>query len=140
VTCDGHERDNYGRLIATCISAGRNINAEMVRRGYAWAFVKYSADFADEQRQAQAARAGIWAAGNPGDPPWVYRQARWARATEAAPEGCAIKGNVSRGGRIYHVPWSPWYDKVSISPDRGERWFCDEAEAVAAGWRPAQFE
>lgn len=140
LTCEGHERDQYGRLIGTCISAGRNINAEMVRSGYAWAFIKYSPDFAGHQREAQAAGAGIWAAGNPGDAPWDYRQNRWARATEAAPAGCAIKGNVSSGGRIYHVPWSPWYDKVSISPDRGERWFCDEAEAEAAGWRPARFE
>ncbi len=39
-------------------------------------------------------------------------------------------------GMIYHMPWSPWYDRVRIDDSRGERWFCSEAEALAAGWRP----
>jgi hypothetical protein len=34
------------------------------------------------------------------------------------------------------MPWSPWYGKVRINKSKGERWFCSEAEAVAAGWRP----
>ena len=52
---------------------------------------------------------------------------------------CLIKGNVSSGGRIYHVPGSDSYDRTRIDESRGERWFCTEAEARAAGWRaPAQ--
>lgn len=44
--------------------------------------------------------------------------------------------NVNRTGeRIYHTPWSPWYDRTQIDETAGERWFCDEAEAIAAGWR-----
>jgi hypothetical protein len=35
------------------------------------------------------------------------------------------------------MPWSPWYARVKIDESRGERWFCSEAEALAAGWRPA---
>ncbi len=49
---------------------------------------------------------------------------------------CLIKGNISPGGRIYHVPGSDSYDKTRIDEARGERWFCTEAEARAAGWRP----
>lgn len=138
VTCEGHERDAYGRLIGTCFAGGRNINAEMVRQGYAWAFIKYAQDYASEQQEAQAAKAGIWAASTPAEPAWDYRKRRWAASKEAAPHGCAIKGNISEAGRIYHMPWSPWYDQVRISPSRGERWFCDEAEAIAAGWRAAR--
>ena len=49
---------------------------------------------------------------------------------------CDIKGNVSSTGeRIYHVPGGRWYSKTKISQSKGERWFCDEAEARAAGWR-----
>ena len=55
----------------------------------------------------------------------------------AAPQGCAIKGNVTAHGKIYHMPWSPWYARIKMDPDKGRRWFCTEAEAVAAGWRPA---
>jgi hypothetical protein len=30
------------------------------------------------------------------------------------------------------------YDKTRISPNKGERWFCSEDEARAAGWRRAR--
>lgn len=57
-------------------------------------------------------------------------------AVDAA-RGCAIKGNISinTGERIYHVPGQLSYAETKISPEYGERWFCSEAEAVAAGWR-----
>ncbi len=51
-------------------------------------------------------------------------------------DGCMIKGNISSSGRIYHVPGSDSYDKTRIDGSKGERWFCTEAEAKAAGWRP----
>lgn len=50
--------------------------------------------------------------------------------------GCNIKGNVStRGERIYHVPGQRYYNQTRISASHGERWFCSEKEARAAGWR-----
>ncbi|ODT69056.1 MAG: nuclease [Pelagibacterium sp. SCN 63-23] len=49
---------------------------------------------------------------------------------------CRIKGNVStKGERIYHVPGQKYYDDTRIQSSHGERWFCSEAEARAAGWR-----
>lgn len=49
---------------------------------------------------------------------------------------CLIKGNVSsKGERIYHLPGCRHYNSTNIDPKRGERWFCSEQEAVAAGWR-----
>ena len=68
---------------------------------------------------------------------WEFRAHRWAGAEQDAPKGCAIKGNVTAHGRIYHMPWSPWYGKIRIDEAKGKRWFCTEAEALAAGWRPA---
>lgn len=133
--CVSKGNDAYGRMLATCFLGPIDINAEMVRRGYAWAFVKYSAVYAAEEATARAARTGIWQAST--EPAWDYRATRWASASEAAPAGCAIKGNVSDGGRIYHTPWSPWYAKVVMRAEKGTRWFCTEAEAMAAGWRPA---
>lgn len=60
-------------------------------------------------------------------------------ASMATP-GCTIKGNISinTGERIYHVPGQEWYAETRISPMYGERWFCSEAEARAAGWRRAR--
>ncbi len=55
-----------------------------------------------------------------------------------ASEKCAIKGNINaKGKRIYHLPGGKWYDRTRIDPAKGERWFCSEAEARAAGWRKA---
>lgn len=53
--------------------------------------------------------------------------------------GCVIKGNVSynTGERIYHLPSDPDYSTTTIDPNYGERWFCSEREAQAAGWRHA---
>jgi endonuclease YncB( thermonuclease family) len=52
--------------------------------------------------------------------------------------GCVIKGNLSSNGRIYHLPGSASYDATRIDTSTGERWFCSESEALAAGWRPAR--
>lgn len=52
---------------------------------------------------------------------------------------CNIKGNVStQGERIYHVPGQKYYNDTRISASHGERWFCSEEEARAAGWRKAK--
>lgn len=49
---------------------------------------------------------------------------------------CVIKGNVNtRGERIYHVPGQKYYEETRIQASHGERWFCSEQEARAAGWR-----
>jgi len=54
--------------------------------------------------------------------------------------GCNIKGNISidTGERIYHVPGQEYYDETRISWGHGERWFCSETDARAAGWRKAK--
>lgn len=135
LTCDSRGTDKYGRMLGVCYLDGRDLNAEMVREGYAWAFVKYSTSYVQEEAEARASRAGVWKGGK-AEPPWVYREHRWAGAEQVAPEGCAIKGNVTKNGHIYHMPWSPWYAKVRVDPNKGERWFCSESEALAAGWRP----
>jgi endonuclease YncB( thermonuclease family) len=141
VRCDSGGADNYGRTLAICFSGTADINAEMVRRGYAWAFVKYSKTYVAEEADARARGVGIWQA--PTMTAWDHRAGRWAHASDGAPGNgasgdCVIKGNITNNGRIYHMPWSPWYGKVRIDPARGERWFCNENEAAAAGWRPVR--
>jgi micrococcal nuclease len=51
---------------------------------------------------------------------------------------CKIKGNISSSGKIYHLPECKSYEKTVIDTVAGERWFCSEEEAVAAGWRKAK--
>jgi len=63
-----------------------------------------------------------------------------AVATLAATGNCDIKGNISinTGEHIYHMPGQHFYAETIISPAYGERWFCSEAQAQAAGWRKAR--
>jgi endonuclease YncB( thermonuclease family) len=139
VECEAHGNDPYGRIIATCFVEDVDLGRKLVGEGLAWAFVKYDAVYRDDEVAAKAAGLGIWQGA--AQAPWDYRAARWERAVESSPrEGCPIKGNINgEGERIYHTPWSPWYSRTKIDEGNGERWFCDEAEAVAAGWRAARF-
>jgi micrococcal nuclease len=63
-----------------------------------------------------------------------------AVTAETPAADCDIKGNISpeTGEHIYHLPGQKYYAKTRISPGKGERWFCSEAEARAAGWRRAK--
>jgi endonuclease YncB( thermonuclease family) len=144
VACDDLGLDRYGRTLGLCRVDGRDINAEMVRAGLAWAFVRYSAHYVPQEAEARQGGRGVWQA--PTMPPWEWREQRrrdaalpasaLAVASPAGPSGCDIKGAVTRNGRIYHTTESPWYDRVRMSLGFGRRWFCSEAEALAAGWRP----
>ncbi len=135
VRCTGSAYDAYDRLIATCHAAGHNLNAALVEHGHAAAFRRYSLTYVPQEDRARAARRGMWAGGMP-QMPWEFRAARWTASTQLAPDpACPIKGNISDRGRIYHTPWSPYYGRTRINTGQGERWFCTEAEALAAGWR-----
>lgn len=138
VRCVRKGVDRYDRIIATCFVGQTDLNAAMVRDGHAWAFRKYSTTYVDEESVARTGKRGVWRA--PTETPWAYRAQKWTVSEQAAPDGCAIKGNISSNGRIYHMPWSPWYKRVRIDTGKGERWFCSEQAAQAAGWRPVGAE
>lgn len=139
VRCVALDRDAYGRVIADCEAIGVNLGRALVEAGMAWAFRTYSEVFASAEDSARADRVGIWAGES--QAPWDYRADKWNRAAAASPRsGCPIKGNISQSGeRIYHTPWSPHYERTRIDEAAGERWFCDEAEASAEGWRAARW-
>jgi len=137
ISCEALDRDPYGRIIAKCAAGGLDIGATLVEEGLAWAFIEFSQEYVDLENKARAKRVGVWEA--PSQTPWDYRDDKWTRAVEDSPDGkCPIKGNISPGKdkrQIYHTPWSPNYSQVKIDEANGERWFCDEAEALNAGWR-----
>lgn len=133
ISCDNRGSDDYDRIIAVCMADDIELNATLVSEGLAWAFVKFSDDYVAEEETARQAGLGVWQA--PTETPSEYRARRWDVAAQEAPEGCPIKGNISKNGMIYHAPWSPWYSRTKISLEKGERWFCSEREALDAGWR-----
>ncbi|MCW5715422.1 MAG: thermonuclease family protein [Bauldia sp.] len=138
VACESDTRDQYDRLLAVCLTAdGTSINAALVEAGLAWSYL--SADYDMVEERARDARRGIWQA--PTQTASEYRRAQDAAVLAGQPQppdpACAIKGNISgNGDRIYHLPGASGYDETVIRVEQGERWFCTEAEAAAAGWRP----
>ena len=146
VSCKERARDAYGRMVAMCRAGGKDLNAWLVSEGWALAYRSYSLDYVDEEASARIARRGVWRGRFV--EPWDWRAGvrldstrapvQQHRGRTARPEAgrCRIKGNISRkGARIYHVPGGRYYESTRISPSKGERWFCTEAEARAAGWR-----
>ena len=133
--CQKRDIDRYGRVVAQCIVDGQDMGQLIVYSGMAWAFRRYSETYDLDEKAAAIAGRGLWAVEV--QMPSDYRAARVAN--DAAPTGnCAIKGNISSGGRIYHMPGQQNYARTRINPANGERWFCSRAAAEAAGWRAAR--
>ena len=139
VACEERDRDRYGRVVAVCTVAGRDLNRWMVAEGWAFAYRRYSRDYVAAELRARAARRGIWR--GEAVAPWDWRRGKrlsGSGAPAARRDGgrCRIKGNIGGDGRrIYHVPGGQYYDRTRIDTSRGERWFCSESAARAAGWR-----
>jgi len=76
----GTEKDRYGRLLGDVRHEGRSINLELIRRGFAWAYVEFDAprEYVAAEADARAARRGLWADREP-IPPWTYRKSRRAK-------------------------------------------------------------
>ncbi len=121
-----------------CRIDGSDIASGLVRGGHVFAQSGWFARYATEEAEARTAKAGIWR-GGAAERPTDYRSKRWQEASRTAPDGCPIKGQKSSPDRrVYVLPWSPQYDRVKVRTARGERWFCSEAEAQAAGWKPVE--
>ena len=161
VACEERDQDRYGRIVAVCRVGGEDVNAWMAAEGWAFAYRRYSTRYVAEETVAKAAKRGIWR----GDvvAPWEWRKGKRLAGTQNSGHGvasrqgggpCTIKGNIGKSGtRIYHVAVTAYmepfhvrlngatclaagfYDRTRIHASKGERWFCTEAEARAAGWR-----
>lgn len=140
-SCETRDTDRYGRVVARCTVSGEDIGRTLVREGMAFAYRAYSWDYDLDEKGAAVEGRGLHGEGV--QSPAAFRaDARAGRAAvnrADAPEGCKIKGNIARDGeRIYHMPGQEHYGATRISEGKGERWFCSEAEARAAGWRRAR--
>jgi endonuclease YncB( thermonuclease family) len=136
VSCSLNGSDGAGRALGRCTVGQTDVAAELVRQGYVFAEGGLLARYAGEEREARAAKAGLWA--GEVERPAEYRAKLWEEAKRRAPDGCPIKGQITSSGRIYVLPWSPDYERARVQAARGERWFCSEQEAVAAGFKAAQ--
>lgn len=142
---DLSETDEFGRLLRYVWIGDEMVNATLVREGYAQASayppdVKYQDLLSSLQSEAAGEGRGLWGA--------VCQATSSPTPLVGMPGACdysgtaerVIKGNisVSSGEKIYHVPGGEFYEPTVISEGKGERWFCTEAEALAAGWRKSK--
>jgi endonuclease YncB( thermonuclease family) len=80
-------QDRYGRSLGFVSTGGIDINAKMIQDGWAWHYKKYNRDskFADLERQARAAKRGLWAEPNP-LAPWDFRDCQKPKAATIGSE------------------------------------------------------
>lgn len=69
--------DRYGRIVGQVYVDGPEVNAVLVRRGYAWGHRKFSddAELLALEAGARDKGLGLWADPNP-IPPWEWRRGR----------------------------------------------------------------
>ncbi|MDA9444392.1 hypothetical protein XH98_35945 [Bradyrhizobium sp. CCBAU 51745] len=155
--CHTQRADEYRRALGSCFIEGENVNAWMVRSGWALSAGASLHTYAVYELVASTARAGLWSGAfiAPWDWPRRNRGTIIVGATlvpinaqqvllgsdlltEPPSPECLIKGTLERSGeRIYHLPGQPSYEQIDMTKKRGERWLCGEAEAEATGWRKA---
>ncbi|WP_370608233.1 thermonuclease family protein [Citrobacter meridianamericanus] len=77
VEISGDTRDRYDRILGTVWAAGRDINAELVCGGMAWAYRARSEAqnpaYLQCENAAREQKKGLWQAPSP-VPPWQWRQ------------------------------------------------------------------
>jgi len=157
ISCITTGRDKYRRTLATCRLGSENLNRWLVREGLALSFLRYSHVYDEDEAFAREKRLGLW--GGAFVAPWDWRHrnektvvlgaksvplsarpellASTSSANAPSPD-CVIKGNVNRNGkRLYHLPGQLNYAHIKMDKGKGERWFCTEEEAQAAGWKRA---
>ncbi len=75
-TAEVKGKDRYGRTLAVITCGGVNANAEQVRLGWAWVYVRYAPKDSflhGFQQEARRARKGLWADAE-AIPPWEWRR------------------------------------------------------------------
>lgn len=138
---DISDTDKYGRLLRYVYVGEVFINEVLVSEGYANVStyppdVRYTEIFRAAEATARAERRGLWGADCV---PYQSPSSEEGGGQSLPDRACAIKGNIATesGEHIYHVPTCEYYAQTVITEAKGERWFCTEEEAQAAGWRKA---
>jgi len=71
----------HNRDVCIIRNNGMDINREMIKRGYAWAYRKhlespYASEYIEAENEARVQRSGIWRQANP-LPPWEFKKKYW---------------------------------------------------------------
>lgn len=134
LVCDIQSMTQGSHRTARCSSDGIDISSEMLRSGHAIAYPENGVDLIALQKAAREEGLGLWTSDK------VDLLAAGLASGSAPPRDCAIKGNKSHKSPYdlrYHMLDTDYYSRTRINPQQGEKWFCTEGDAEAAGFGPA---
>lgn len=127
VELKGDVNDKFGRLLALVYTDGKSVNEEMAKNGW----VRYTSQKSDNREKirltaedARNNKVGIYSL--------------CVQETNKVNPKCNIKGNVKDGQKTYMYPGCGTYSSVKIELDMGDKWFCNEAEAIKEGFRKGE--
>ncbi|NCU28881.1 MAG: thermonuclease family protein [Candidatus Moranbacteria bacterium] len=139
--------DDFGRLLRYVIlindSPLKNnilVDEYMVREGYGEMQNNpkdklYNGVLLEAREKAEKDKKGLWEACD-------YAPSEHSQENIEAPsKDCTIKGNISTGefGKTYFLKECNNYEQVKVDPSRGEKYFCNEKEAVKEGFVKARY-
>ena len=102
ITVKTHERDQYDRVLGEIYLGKKDINLIMVQEGCAWHYDHYApelTELADAQKQAQAAKKGLWNVEGEPTAPWDYRHG--GKVARKKPQKNPTADVVPDSGKIY---------------------------------------
>jgi endonuclease YncB( thermonuclease family) len=136
LTLERTSTDSHDRVVGRLLVDGKDVGLEQIRRGWAWHYRSHANEqrpevrrlYADAEREARAARRGIWQI--PGaEAPWEFRHRQRLAPASQAP----VLGN--RRTMLYHLPHCRGYAEISA----GNRVpFASIQDAERGGYRRAR--
>jgi hypothetical protein len=126
VRLENETTEAYGRSLANVYVDGAYINEKIMAAGFArpdYRPNRYRDQLTAAFHLAKNAKLGAWSDEcQNGLPPQ---------------KDCVIKGNIDQQTyeKFYHLPKCRHYNQIQLNLAFGERWFCSEAEATAAGFK-----
>jgi len=72
VLCKEETIDRYKRIVAECFVNNKSLSKYLVRKGYAFAYRRYSKKFIKDERYAKENKLGLWSMTF--EYPWEYRR------------------------------------------------------------------
>jgi micrococcal nuclease len=116
----------HAQMYSVLFETNVDFSIGMTRKDVVWIVWRLLTD-----SQSELARSASSVDSGPGATPV-------SSSPTTANSACTIKGNISSNKeKLYHVDGCRSYTATRIDETAGERWFCTEQEAQAAGWRKA---
>ena len=140
VTVEAVTTDRYNRTVAHIRLGSKRLDAALVRAGLAWHYKKYSNDkmLARLEREARAARRGVWGQQNP-EAPWHWRHNKRGGSNNRKPKEPKASSAEASTGPLHGNTRSRKYHRPSCKAYRCKnctREFATAKEAEAAGFKP----